>query len=449
MKICYSKRTFFVWIIFCMMFLAGKGQETSPLMFLPGVPQASFENPAIHNQTGKLAIGIPLLSGIYANWNSNVSYNSLFSDGFDYSFNNLYNALDEYGNIQSGAKIMLFFASVKYKKTTLSFSVLERGTSSGKINRDLVKMASDGIIGMYGTSQTIGPSSFKLWHYKEVGFGVSTEYSPGIDIGIRPKLLFGKYYMNTGDFNLQVDTDAENEKLLVFPTGMYKMSGPLLYINDFKANIFPGDYFFQLRNLGFALDAGAVIKPNKNAELSFAITDAGIIGYGHNIFDMNMGQPMQYKKENLYQSDKPGADRYIEPWQAIKNIADSVSYWLVVQDAEKRVITFLPVRLNVAGKYHFSEKLSVGASNQLTIYRKQPVNVLSLFVHSNFIQKLEFAGMISLYNIREVMPGMAASYTFRRSQIFFASNNIWGFIDPASSKHLNLCFGMNFLFDTQ
>jgi hypothetical protein len=109
----------------------------------------------------------------------------------------------------------------------------------------------------------------------------------------------------------------------------------------------------------------------------------------------------------------------------------------------------LPVKLNVTGKYHFSEKLSFGASNQLSLYRKQPVNMLSLFVHSNFIQNFEFAGMISLYNIREVMPGMAASYSFRRSQIFFASNNIWGIIHPASSKHLNLCFGMNFLFDTE
>jgi hypothetical protein len=299
MKICYSKRTFFICIILCMMFLAGKGQETSPLIFLPGVPQASFENPAIHNQTGKLTIGIPVLSGIYANWNSNVSYNSLFSNGFDYNFNNLYNALDENGNIQSGAEVMLFFASVKHKKTTLSFSVLERGTSSGKINREIVKMANDGIMGMYGPSRTIGPSSFNFWHYREVGFGIATAYSPGIDIGIRPKLLFGKYYMNTGDFNLQIDTDSENEKLLVFPTGTYKMSGPLLYIKEFKANIFPGDYFFQLRNLGFAVDAGAVIRPNKDAEISFAITDAGFIGYGHNIFDMNMGRPLQYKKKTF------------------------------------------------------------------------------------------------------------------------------------------------------
>ena len=432
-----------------MTYLPVKAQETSPLIFLPGVPQASFENPAIHNQTDKLVIGLPVLSGLYANWNSNVSYNSLFTDDFNYSFNNLYNSLDDNGDIQTGIRIMLFFASVKHKKTTLSFSVSERVTSAGNIHRDLVKLVDDGIAGMYGTSHTVGPSSFNMWHYREVGIGISREYSTGIDIGIRPKLLFGKYYMNTGDFNLQIDTDPEKEELTIFPTGTYKMSGPLLYIEDFKANIFPGDYFFQLKNLGFAMDAGAVVRTGSNTEWSFALTDVGFIGYGHNIFDMTMGRALRYKKEDLYQSKKPGSGRYIEPWQAIKNISDSVSYWLEVYNTEKRAISILPVKMNISGKYHASETLSYGVSNQLSLYRKQPVNLFSLFVHKNFRENLEVAGMLSLYNIREVMPGMAASYSFRRSQIYIATNNIWGIIQPASSKHLNLCFGMNFLFDTQ
>jgi hypothetical protein len=449
MGISYYGRACLVWIILFMISLSVKAQETSPLIFLPGVPQASFENPAIHNKTGKLAIGIPVLSGLYANWNSNVSYNSLFTDGFNYDFNSLYNSLDDNGDVQTGARIMLFFASVKHKKTTLSFSVMERITSAGKIHRDLIKLVNDGIIGMYGTSQTLGPSSFNMWHYREVGFGISRVYSTGIDIGIRPKLLFGKYYMNTGDFNLQINTDTQNEELHVLPTGTYKMSGPLLYIEDFKANIFPGDYFFQLKNLGFAMDAGAVIRTATNAELSFAVTDIGFIGFGHNIFDMNMGRALRYSKENLYQSDKPGNGRYIEPWQAIKNISDSVSYWLEVYSAEKRAISILPVKMNVAAKYHVSETFSFGVSNQLSIYRKQPINVFSLFAHKNFREKMELAGMLSLYNIREVMPGIAASYSFRRSQIYIATNNIWGILQPASSKHLNLCFGMNFLFDTQ
>jgi hypothetical protein len=268
-------------------------------------------------------------------------------------------------------------------------------------------------------------------------------------LGFRPKILFGKYYMKTGDFNLQIETDTENENLLIYPTGIYKMSGPLLYIDDFKANIFPGDYFFQLRNLGFALDAGAVIRHGKKAEWSVAINDAGFIGYGHNLFDMNVGRALRYSKKDLYQSDKPDGDHYIEPWEAIKNIADSISYRLVVNNAQKKTLALLPVKFNISGKYNITEILSVGVSNQLNIYRLQPVNLFSVFAHTNFIQKFEFAGMVSLYNTTQIMPGVAASYNFRRSQFFFASNNILGIIQPASSKNLNLCFGINFLFDTQ
>jgi hypothetical protein len=113
MKFGYWEKRCYVGVMFCLMFVIINAQETSPLFFLPGVPQSSLENPAMHNQTGRFTLGIPVLSGVYANWNSNVSFNSLFTDGFAYSFNSLYNALDENGNTQSGTQIMMFFASVK------------------------------------------------------------------------------------------------------------------------------------------------------------------------------------------------------------------------------------------------------------------------------------------------------------------------------------------------
>ena len=39
-------------------------QEMSVLQFLPAVAQSSLANPAIQNASGKMTVGIPLLSGM-------------------------------------------------------------------------------------------------------------------------------------------------------------------------------------------------------------------------------------------------------------------------------------------------------------------------------------------------------------------------------------------------
>jgi hypothetical protein len=449
MRTGHPKGINFIYLFFFIISVVARAQETSPLLFLPGVPQASFENPAYQNQTGRFVIGIPVLSGFNVNWNSNVSFNSLFTDGFVYSFNRLYDSLDENGNIQSGVKVIIFYASVRHNKTTFNLSVSERAITSGKINRGVIEMLRDGIIGYYASEEILGPSRFRFLHYKELSFGFASEISKGLHLGFRPKVLFGKYYLNTRDFIISLDTDFDNRELLINPEGRYILSGPLLYNDGFKSNIFPGDYFFQLRNLGFALDAGMVVRPNKNLEWSIALTDAGLIGFGHNNYDLEVSRSIKYSEDRLFQSNLPNSERYLEPWEALKAISDSISTLLLVEHAPKTTYSILPFKFSVTGKYYLSEKLSLGLSNQFNFYKYTPVNFLSVFAHGYIIQKFELAGSISLYNNTEIMPGVGASYSFRRSQFYLASNNILGIIQPASSKHLNLSLGINFLFDTR
>src|SRR5690606_5177023 len=105
------------WLLFLFLGLAMltevAAQERSSLFLLPGVPQASLENPAFQNRTGKFAIGIPILSGMNINVNSNMALDYLFFEDFDYSVPRLYESLDGNGKLQSSVNISLFFASLK------------------------------------------------------------------------------------------------------------------------------------------------------------------------------------------------------------------------------------------------------------------------------------------------------------------------------------------------
>ncbi len=437
-------------ILISMIFIGGlTAQETSPLYFLSTVPQASLENPALQNRSGKLVIGLPVISGVHLNLNSNMALNYLFTDGFSYSFHRLYDTLDDKGKTQAGVRTSVFFASLKHNKFTYSISVSERGTLNGNFDREIIRLIRDGLIDFYGNNQTLGSGYMQFRHYKELGLGVASEIWEGFDVGIRPKLLFGKYFLDTNDFDVEITTDNQNNDILVGFEGTYFMSGPLSYDESFRANIFPGDYFFQTKNLGFAFDAGFVLKTESAIELSVSLIDIGAIGFGHKVFDMKLARPFMFSEEDHYQSHSPGSRHYVEPREALKTLADSISFFLEVEDSNQRTVSILPMKLNVSAKYTVSEIAALGLSNQFIYFRRQPVNMFSAFSNFRFGTRFEMAGVLSLYNLAQIAPGLGFSYSGRRTQFFLASNNILGFIYPSKAKHLNLSLGMNFLFDTQ
>src|SRR5690554_718674 len=233
-----KKKGFLLILITMVLSFSIYAQEASQLFFLPRLPQASLENPAIHNTTGKLAIWLPVLSGVYLNVNSNLAFDYLFFDGFDYDFHLLHDAMNKHGKIQAGSSISLFFASIRHNDYTFSVSVSERVAVNGNFDREVVRMIRDGIYHLYGTNQNLGAAFFQARQYKELGFGVARQMWKGFDIGIRPKLLLGRYFLDTHDFDVQVSTDSENRVISMVPEGSFFMSGPLAYDKRFTAHVF-------------------------------------------------------------------------------------------------------------------------------------------------------------------------------------------------------------------
>ncbi len=454
----WVKKTGFVLAVTCLVFSVDvPAQETAPLTFLSGVPQSAFENPAVQNQTGKLVIGVPVLSGVYGQWNSSVPFNSLFQEGFSYNLHRFYDALDEQGNARASAGMTMFYANLERNGYTFSLSVSERAFSASVFDREIVRIIRDGIMDFYDSSEDLGNASFYLRHYREVAPGISKRVWKNLDVGIRPKILFGKFNIDATDLHISTEADQERNQLLVRPEGSLTLSGPLSQSRDsadqfssVSAHVFPGDYFFQFRNLGVALDAGVVFRPDKFTELSVSLIDVGMIGYRHNTFDVDFTQAARFPKENAYQSYNPDSenDDYMEPREALIAFGDSISYLVDVDEAEERSFSALPFKLNLKGKYRFSEKITAGLSNQFRYFRRFPQNMFSAFVETSLHPKFNMYGSFTLLNSESLLPGFGASYTAEWIQLFFASNNISGIIQPASSKDLNLCFGINFLFET-
>ncbi|HDR52895.1 MAG TPA: hypothetical protein ENN90_14955 [Mariniphaga anaerophila] len=451
------KRTGFALVAFCLSVPAGMmAQETAALYHFSGLPQSAFVNPAIHNTTGKLVIGMPLFSGVYGTWNSSVPLNSLFSRGFSYSFSRFYNALGEQGSARANAGVTVFYASLKHQDYTFSLSVSERGFGAGQFDREIVRFIRDGTLEFFGKNEDLGTASFFFRHYRELAPGISKQIWEGLDIGIRPKVLFGKLNFEMEEMHLSVESPGDNDKMFLKPEGSFKLSGPFNHkldtvfrFSSFTAGVSPGDYFFQLRNLGVGVDFGMVYRPNKFAEWSFSITDAGLIGFRHNSFDTEFTRPVIYSENRPYQSHAPDEDFYLEPREALKAFGDSVSYIIDVNDAEKRNYSALPMKIHAAAKFRFSENTTLGASNQVTLFSNKTQNSFTPFVETFFFPNLGMYGSLTLMNFSAVLPGFGLTYTGDFLQFYLAGNNISGIFQPASAKHVNLCLGINFLFKTK
>lgn len=431
-------------------------QEASLLFRLPDIPQSSLENPAVQNSTGRLVIGIPLLSGIYGSWDSNLPFNSLFSEGFSYSFYRFYDSIEEQGRAWTGAGMTMFFASLVIHDFTISLSVSERGFSAGEFDREIVRFIRDGTMDFYGKNENLGDASFFFRQYREVAPGISKRVNDMLDIGVRPKILFGKFNFETRDLNFSVETAEEKNRLLLIPDGSFMLTGPFLHERNhvlnysrFVANVSPGDYFFQPRNMGFALDMGVVFRPGKFSEWSLSLIDAGLIGFRYDSFDVKFERPVMYSRFLPYQSHTPDNSWYMEPREALRAFGDSVSYIIDVKNAGKRTYSALPLKFNTQFKYRFSEKTSAGVSNQLLLHSRYSQNRFTPYVETILFPGFKAFGSITLLNFSALLPGFGFSYTGKNLQYFCAVNNIPGIVQPASAKHLNLCLGVNFLFDTQ
>lgn len=440
----------------CLIFSVANAQEVIPSYLLPDIPQSTLYNPAYQNKTEKLVVGIPVLSGIYGIAKSNVPFNSLFFNNFNYDLNNFYNILDERGAAKAATGISLFFASLKHNEFTYSLSVSERNFSEISFNREIIKILRDGIREFYGSYENFGDASFYLNYFREVAPGFSKQISEKSDAGVRIKFLFGKLLFNARDINLSIDSDQNEKNLNIMVDGSYKFSGPFIHKRDtifnfsnFDINMKPADYFFGARNLGLAFDAGIIFRPNRFSEISLSITDIGFTGYKKNLYNIEFSRPINYSEDSLYQSVDPYRAKYVEPREAVKKFMDSVSYIITVKNGVFREIEKLPFKLNISAEYKLSEKIRGGIADQIIYYNEFFSNFLTIYASRSLSKKTEVAGNISLHNLKSVYPGFAISSTLKRSQLFLTTNNIFGIINPTASKHVNLCFGINFLFETQ
>lgn len=442
----------FIIVIF---FSKGFSQDGNPLQFLSNVSQSAQFNPAIQNKSEKLVVGLPFISGIDFDWKSNFSPDYIFYQNFNYSFNRFFTELGKPGDAISSVSFPFIYLSLRQDQHNFSFSVREKVLAETVFNHEVLQFIDRGLIDYYGNDANFGPINFKSFYYREFAVGYSNQVWDGLTIGIRPKLLSANFYYNVTDLNYSLQTDEVAQQLLLTPTGSYTISGPIdvNYIEDvnyteIRPNPRPADYIFNFKNLSPALDIGINYRSEQGFEISASVIDIGYINFKDNNYDVDFVEPIQYDREDLYQSNNPDALNYKEPKVALQELTDSIPYIISATPFNQRIKQEIPTKINLSLKQQITKQTEVGLSGQLKFYEDRSEQYITGLIHQQFSPKFEIAGTISLLNFDKILPGIGLSYTGRWVQYYLSANNITSLLKPSSAKYLNLSIGVNFLFST-
>jgi len=127
------------------------GQESTTLQFMKGMPQSDLQNPALHNDSSLIVIGLPGLSGMYFDFNSDFAVNDLIhkgtgilKDSLVLDIDGFHNSLKATNSVEQNFSMPLFYVGVWSKKSFFSFGITEKEITQFTFDKSLITFLKDG-----------------------------------------------------------------------------------------------------------------------------------------------------------------------------------------------------------------------------------------------------------------------------------------------------------------
>ena len=304
-------------------------QESMTMQFMKGMPQSGLQNPALHNDSSKVVIGFPGLSGMYFDFNSDFAINNLIhkgtgslADSLVLDIEGFHNSLKETNAMQQSFSMPLFYLGIRSKQMFFSFGITEKEMARFTFAKSLITFIKEGNAPYMGKNFDLGNLDMDAYHYREFAFGFSKEVVKNkLTVGAKAKVLYGKFAIQTEQMNLKVETAADGSYLNLSSDMKINVSGPVTpeydtdsYFNNLNTdNMEPDTYLMQKGNMGLAFDLGAVYKLTPKITFSGSIVDVGKISFKKD--NVNLTHVSNYKWEGIdfsHSLDESKAD-YVDP----------------------------------------------------------------------------------------------------------------------------------------
>jgi hypothetical protein len=425
-------------------------QQNNTLFFMHSLPEANYLNPAVQAKCG-VFIGLPFISSFHMNIaNSGFTagkFVTLYTDG-SYERKTGLNTkrLGNRNYFLMEFHSVLLAAGLKRDKLYYTFTITEKDNATIIYRRDLVAFSLRGSSEFEGHSIGLRGTRVVFNHYREYAFGISKRYSANLTLGIKVKLLFGKFNFNTGNTAFGLYVEDGTRDIIFDVNGGFNSSLPYALREEG-----PGIYRFRrttdasllknlmnARNPGFAIDLGFIYAYNDRLTFSGSLLDMGMIFYRSNLSN--------YSLKGNYTYQGPFGNGPIDN-QYLWDVFDELNTNMTEQLTSNSYTQFLDPRLYLGAAYKLNTRYDLNflLYNRLLPGRIQTGTTVSLLTRQT--KTLVTSVSWSYMNNSIANLGIGIGYGKKSIQVYLVSDNIFGFILPLSTKNVNLRLGINLNLD--
>ncbi len=401
--------------------------------------QSNFLNPAVQTSC-KWFIGLPVLSSVHFNLaNSATSFNQLVDrNPGGYSSLNIDEVVRHLGYrtlFTTELHISLLALGYKRDEYYYNFSVTEKLNLPLTLSRDLFNLAWNGNTPFEGDEASSRGTALYFTHYREYAFGISKKVDETTFLGLKAKVLFGKFNISTPKAHMGLSTDPNSFDLDLQSDILLNLSAPVRvdvsnqHINSISPvePIQPLHYLLNRKNPGLALDAGFIRYPNRKTQISGSVVDLGFIRWRSDVYNLSAQQTVSYQGV------------LIDSGNVTQSLTDSLAFAIT----NRPYFTLLPAKLYLGVQRELTPKINVQGLGSLVCYRTKVVPQLTFSADINPFRNLHLVGSYSWMYRSFTNLGLGLSILRNPVQFYLMSDNAWGLLYPMTSRVFNLRFGMN------
>jgi len=366
------------------------------------------------------------------------------------NFEHFYDAKNAESSIVDWLSIPVVFVGIPLREGRLNIYFKEQVQSSVNFNTTVKKFPDFENIKSYNTDYIV----YSGMGYRELAIGYSRKINEKFSIGIRGKILFGAAFLETEDWIYGVDATNNNQNLELTHKGTGKLVLPIKTKLDNKKMVRSidggnsvGKYLSSFQNPGLGVDLGATIIINEKSWLSVSTTDLGAIWFRHNTMNLKQDTGYVFNAEEIIKYSENGSTGdYFDPYNSILKTKDDIPHLYRPYVDTTSFVQGLVTKTSIHFQYIYSDRLSFGATNQLSFYKKNILNILSV----SALQKrgnLSLFESVNLYGFNTITLGAGLQYEGRFGQIFASADNLFAVYQPLRNESFSFSIGISLLLN--
>lgn len=457
--------------IFLLVGMSSFAQQDLTIYHMNSIPQSNYSNPALIPQPRFHISFLPMLSSIYLSFghtgfNAHHLLSTTPDDSVTFNLEKFVKSLAKYNHILFNTSLEILSFGFQFKKKHyVNFAFNHKFNSRITYAEDFIRFLYAGNGSYLDERLEFSRMGFNMLHYNELMLGYALKWDDKWTFGAHLKLLQGlsNIWFKRSDITLLTESDL----FFITATSNIEVNAslpPSVWEDDTtnqETEFSVGDYFFNMKNKGVALDLGATYKLNDKLTLSASVIDLGFIRFAspgtRQFKSTNTDASFTFEGVDIttFLSDTTG--------DKIQMLLDSIVDIFKIDTIIKKYTYYLNTHAYIGGTYALTKQDYIHGLVRLHFFARSIHPALTISYRRTIGHWFATTLSYSMVNRKLFNLGIGFSINGGPLQLYFLTDNLisplvynkyyWSENDqvqslmlPRNLKYLNVHFGLNLVF---